>query len=335
MPQIICLGELLIDMVSMKANVTLAEAPGFVRAPGGAPANVAVGIARLGGSSGFIGCVGDDHFGVFLRDCLQKENVEISHLHYTSDARTTLAFIAVRSDQAKEIVFYRHPGADMMLSPDTIDHHYFKHARCFHFGSISMKDEPSRTATLKALRIARDCGLMISYDPNYRPDIWDSATTAQERIQSVFDKVDIIKISEEEWNFVTGTHDFTAGAEMFFSKGVKLVLVSRGENGSWFSCAGHEGHVPAFRVRVIETTGAGDAFMAALLLKLQKIVTAPEDLRSIEPGTLASFVRWANAAGALACTKPGAIPALPYADEVERFLAATVNEDSHCHEKYP
>jgi fructokinase len=320
MPEIICLGELLIDMVSSQLDAKLSESPGFVRAPGGAPANVAVGISRLGGASGFIGSVGCDHFGMFLQECLAKENVDVTSLLRTEKARTTLAFIAVRSDQAKEIVFYRHPGADMMLEPSQIDEHYIRNARCFHFGSISLINEPARSATLKAIEFARKYNLLISYDPNYRPDIWDSPDTARERIRSVMGMVDIIKISEEEWEFVTGTADFHQGAQDLFKSGIKLVVISRGEKGAWFAIPGFEKDVPGYTVEVVETTGAGDAFVASLLVQMVEILRNVNDLSKIESETIVAFIQKANAAGALACTKPGAIPALPTGDEVDVFI---------------
>ncbi len=322
MPDIVCLGELLIDMVASKEGATLEETPGFLRAPGGAPANVAVGISRLGKSSGFIGCVGADHFGRFLRHCLEQEKVDTTYLTESRKARTTLAFIAVRPDQAKEIVFYRHPGADMFLSPDDISEEYISTARIFHFGSISLIDEKPRAATLEALEFARRHNLFVSYDPNYRKDLWSSKELARQQIRSVIDKVDMVKISEEEWELVTGTPDLEQGAATLFKEGVGLVVVSRGERGAYFATPKGGRYVNGYRVQVVETTGAGDAFVAALLVRLLEHLEQGRRPAELSHDELFSIVRNANAAGALACTKPGAIPALPTQQEMDAFLTA-------------
>ncbi|MCD6386543.1 carbohydrate kinase [Candidatus Sumerlaeota bacterium] len=320
MAEIICLGELLIDMVSSKVDVSLEESPGFIRAPGGAPANVAVGISRLGRKSGFIGCVGNDHFGRFLKRLLEDEGVETSNLHLIDKARTTLVFVGVHSDQKKEMVFYRHPGADMFLAPEQIKEDYLKQAKIFHFGSISLIDELPGSATLKALTIARQGGLMVSYDPNYRPDLWRSPEEARERIWSVMEQVDVVKISEEEWELVTGVKNFSDGAKSILRQGVKLVVVSCGEKGAYFTTQKHSDFVSGFKVKVAETTGAGDAFVAALLVRLLRAFEGGKDISDLSFDELRGIIRWANAAGALACTKTGAIPALPSLSDVEKFI---------------
>ena len=168
MPKALCIGELLIDFVSTTPDVTLAEAPGFVKAPGGAPANVAVGLAKLGIDAGFIGKVGADAFGDFLRETLQQNSVDTAYLIAGETSRTTLAFVATRSDGMKDITFYRHPGADIQLSPDDIDTDYVQSAELFHYGSVSLSHSPSREATLQTIQAAKASGAMLSYDPNLR-----------------------------------------------------------------------------------------------------------------------------------------------------------------------
>ena len=170
MPKALCIGELLIDFVSTTPDVTLAEAPGFVKAPGGAPANVAVGLAKLGVDAGFIGKVGADPFGDFLTETLQQNNVDTTYLIAGETSRTTLAFVATRSDGMKDITFYRHPGADIQLSPNEIDADYIHSAELFHYGSVSLSHSPTREATLKAIQCAKSAGAFISYDPNLRVD---------------------------------------------------------------------------------------------------------------------------------------------------------------------
>ena len=196
MPKALCIGELLIDFVSTTPDVTLAEAPGFVKAPGGAPANVAVGLAKLGMDAGFIGKVGADAFGDFLRETLQENSVNTDYLIAGEGSRTTLAFVATRSDGMKDITFYRHPGADIQLAPDEIDTAYLESAKLFHYGSVSLSHSPSREATLHAIQSAKAGGAMLSYDPNLRLMLWDNANDAKHWIWEVMPYADIVKISE-------------------------------------------------------------------------------------------------------------------------------------------
>ncbi|MEW6359470.1 MAG: PfkB family carbohydrate kinase [Planctomycetota bacterium] len=319
MPDVITLGELIIDFVSTKEDVSLKDAPGFTKAPGGAPANVAVGVVRLGRSAGFIGKVGDDPFGHFLADVVRKEGVDISNMSYSKEARTALALIAVLSDGSKDIFFYRNPGADMTLSPDDFDDDYIKSAKAFHFGSISLIDKLPRKATLHALAMAKRNGLLISYDPNYRPSLWPSEDEARARMPSVLERCDVVKISEEEWEVVTGTRDFEAGCDKVLAAGPQLVVISMGERGCYYKTAKGSGRVEPFKVKVAETIGAGDGFTAAVLVQLLDEIEAGQTIETIPDDRMKSILRFANAVGALTCTKIGAIPALPTREEAERF----------------
>ena len=196
---IVCLGELLIDMFPNEVGRSLTEVSAFRPKPGGAPANVAVAAVRLGAESAFIGKVGDDPFGHHLADVLRQEGVEVSGMRYDPQARTPLAFIAMPDVNSYEILFYRNPGADMRLHEAEIEVSMFDGARCFHFGSITFIDEPCASAQRKALALARERGLMISYDPNYRPTLWSDEDTAREVIQASFAGCHLAKISAEEW----------------------------------------------------------------------------------------------------------------------------------------
>ena len=317
MPKALCIGELLIDFVSTTPDVTLADAPGFVKAPGGAPANVAVGLAKLGIDAGFIGKVGADPFGNFLTDTLQQNNVDTTYLIAGEVSRTTLAFVATRSDGMKDITFYRHPGADIQLSPDEIDADYIQSAELLHYGSVSLSHSPTREATLKAIQCAKDAGAFISYDPNLRLMLWDSADDAKHWIWEVMPYADVVKISEEEWEFVTGDAELKQGIERILGLGVKLVVVTLGERGCYYTNGNAEGNVDGFPVEVADTLGAGDAFVAAMLTQLMK----HKDLVSLKKDRLDGIMQYANAAGALATQKIGVIPALPTAQEIERFIS--------------
>jgi len=321
MPDVVCLGELLIDFVAVESNRTLRDVPTFRRAPGGAPANVACGVARLGRTAGFIGKIGSEPFGDFLQQTLRDAGVDTAHLARTDRARTTLAFIAVHDDGRKEIFFYRNPGADMLLAPDDIDSSYVEAATCFHFGSISMIDPGPREATLKAARLARDAGRLVSFDPNWRPALWDSERRGHLEIRTALCLADVVKVSDEEWRLVTGTDDFAEGADGILAAGPRLVIVSMGAGGCYFHHAAGAGRVPAFDVPVVECTGAGDAFVASILVDLLDHRESGGTLESLTPPALERLCRRANAAGALACTRAGAIPALPTRAEADHLAS--------------
>ncbi len=316
MPKALCIGELLIDFVSTTPDVTLAEAPGFVKAPGGAPANVAVGLAKLGMDAGFIGKVGADAFGNFLRETLRQNSVNTDYLIAGEGSRTTLAFVATRSDGMKDITFYRHPGADIQLSRSEIDTDYVQSAELFHYGSVSLSHSPSREATLHAIRSAKMGGAMLSYDPNLRLMLWDNPDDAKHWIWEVMHYADVVKISEEEWEFVTGDVGLEQGIERILGLGVKLLIVTLGERGCYYTNGITEGFVDGFIVDVVDTLGAGDAFVAAMLIQ----IIQHTDLLSLEKVQLDAIMRHANAAGALATQKVGVIPALPTRSEIESFL---------------
>lgn len=320
MPEVICLGELLIDLCSTRNGVSLGEAQTFTKAPGGAPANVAVAVKRLGGSVGFVGAVGDDQFGEFLADVLEREGVETTHLARLDGMRTPLAFVAGQSDGTTDFTFYHDAGL-VGLTEDDVDESYLACASALHFGSISRIDPPARAATDKARRIAAENGLIISYDPNYRARLWGDADEARRRILEGFTGATVTKISRDEWAFILGTDDFGEGARQLLDAGVQLIVRSESADGASFATAAAAGHVNAFEVDSVEFTGAGDAFDASLLvdlLSLRAECAAPGEL---DEAQLRRIVRRANAVGALTTTRAGAIPALPTAEQVDAFLA--------------
>src|SRR4051794_18734680 len=204
MAAVICLGEALIDFVADVHGVSLEDCPGFRKAAGGAPANVAVGVARLGQTSAFAGKVGDDPFGRFLERTLAENGVDTTPMRFDPEARTGLAFVSLLENGERDFVFYRHPSADMRLRPDELPVELFSGARVFHFGSISLISEPSRAATLAAARAARNCGCIVSYDPNLRLPLWPSAEAARAAMLDAVPLADVVKISDEEAAFLTG-----------------------------------------------------------------------------------------------------------------------------------
>jgi fructokinase len=312
----ISFGELLVDMVS-PTDASLGNAATFLKAPGGAPANVAVGLARLGINTSFIGMVGDDPFGAHLREVIANEGVNTAHLLSHASARTTVAFVATRRDGKKDICFYRNPGADAQLRPEDLNPTVFGGARLFHCGSVSLSLSPCREAQFHAVKMARERGLLISYDPNWRPSLWEDHDTARKLLWQMVPLSDIVKVADEEWEFFTGTQDLVAGAEKIRAQGPKLVVVTRGENGACFNCESARGEVSGFKVKAVDTLGAGDAFVAGLLSRLLQF----EELNAaLNQTALSEILRFANACGALATQTAGAIPALPAIEQVHQFL---------------
>jgi fructokinase len=306
----------------------LAEVSAFYPKPGGAPANVAVAAARLGVSSAFIGKVGDEAFGRHLAELLASEGVETRGMRFDQQARTGLAFIAQPDENTSEFVFYRNPGADMLLRADELDRELLESAQAFHFGSISLIQEPSRSATLAALEIARQAGALISFDVNYRPTLWDSAQEACARMAMTLPHVDLVKVNEVEVSLLAGhdavssVSDLEDASKALLDQGPSLCVVTLGPAGSYFQTAAGGEHVPPFRVQTVDATGCGDAFVAGLLSQLVRVTGRGAD-RFLRLGVagMCDILRYANAVGALTSLKRGVIPALPTAAEVDVFLA--------------
>jgi fructokinase len=329
---IVCLGELLIDMFPAELGRPLDEVSAFRPKPGGAPANVAVAARRLGKTSAFIGKVGDDAFGHHLASVLAQEGVGVSGMRYDREARTGLAFIAMPDENNYDILFYRNPGADMRLRADELDQALLRSAKAFHFGSISLIQEPSRGATLRAVEIARRAGALISFDVNYRPDLW-SRDEARARVLDVLPLVDLLKINEVETDILGGTDDVDVSSQALLEMGLALCVVTLGPSGSFFRVAEGGEHVPAFRVDTVDATGCGDAFVAALLCQLitPSPGLPPEEGREhvnwrdqLTVPRMREILRYANAAGALTSLTQGVIPALPTTEQVAQFLAREV-----------
>jgi fructokinase len=295
----------------------MAEVTAFKPKPGGAPANVAVAASRLGAMSGFTGKVGEDIFGHYLEGVLASEGVNTSGVRFDPAARTTLVFIALPDANSAEFVFYRNPGADMLLSPEDLDPALISTARYLHFGSLSLIVEPSGSATLAAIEIARNAGALISFDVNYRPTLWESALDPLGRVKSVLPRVDLLKVNETELRILSGTEDLTEGSKALLNLGPRLCVVTLGQKGSFYSTAVGGKFIPAFDIQTIDATGCGDAFIAGLLTRLAKDGKGLDDL---SPGRLSAALRFANAVGALTAQTLGVIPALPRTHEVEQFI---------------
>jgi fructokinase len=314
MIDIIGIGELLIDFTPFEG----ADGKNcFEQNAGGAPPNMLAMVAKLGGKAAFIGKVGDDEFGKDLKAVLENSNIDASGVVFSNDIPTTLAFVHLFGNGDRDFSFYRKPGADITLEKDEIDYSLIDSAKLLHFGSLSFTDQPSKDSVLGAVKYAKDNSKLISYDPNYRAPLWTSKHDAIEGMKLGLEYCDIIKMSEEEAELLTGYADLDKAGQDMLNRGMKLVLITKGAEGSYFYHKNGSGKVPPFKVKCVDATGAGDAFMGAMLYQ---IVSSDKDILNLEKLDLEDMLRVANATGALCVGKRGGIPGMPEKHEVEEFL---------------
>jgi fructokinase len=320
-PEVVSLGEALVDLVSLRSGRSLADAPGFRMAAGGAPANVAVGVARLGRRAAFVGAVGDDPLGHFLTAELGRHGVDIGGVVRLGDRQTALALVALRADGAPEFLFHGVRPAHLGLRLTPATRVRIRQARVFHFGSLTLVAEPGRRATLAALREARAAGVFCSYDPNLRRELWPTAADARRRLRAVMGAVDCVKVNEAELAFLTGESDVGRGVRALARLGPALVVATLGPAGCVYAGRAGEGHVSGFPGPAVDTTGAGDAFVAALLVGLLDAADGRHPSVPDRPA-LEVILAFAHAAAALSTRRRGGIPALPGRRRVLGFLRA-------------
>ncbi|MBP1990905.1 PfkB family carbohydrate kinase [Paenibacillus eucommiae] len=315
---VVCLGELLIDFVPEENGLALSEVSSFRKAAGGAPANVAAAVAKLGGKSRFIGKIGRDPFGTFLKQTLEEVGVETAVIE-SDEAKTGLAFVSLRKDGERDFLFFRDPAADMLLRADEIEAAWLSDAAIFHFGSVSLISEPCRSATLEAARQARALGALVSYDPNVRLALWPSADAARQEILQQLPLADVVKVSEEEVDFLLGT-DPTTGAQQLLEHGPKVVIITLGAQGCRVVTARQDTVVRGRPAEAVDTTGAGDGFVGGMLFQLASLGVTPATIADAlsEAGATERVFAFANRVGAITTTRRGAIPALPtFAEAME------------------
>ena len=311
---VIALGELLIDFTmngqSEQGNNM------FEACPGGAPCNVLALLNKMGKKTAFIGKVGKDQFGTLLRDTITEAGIDASNLMVDENVNTTLAFVHTFPDGDREFSFYRNPGADMMLTADEVNPEVVKDTKVFHFGTLSMTHEGVREATKKAVETAKANGCLVSFAPNLRPPLWSSLDLAKEQMEYGFGKCDILKISDNEIQFVSGKEDYDEGiAYLQETYNIPLILLTMGKDGSRAYYKGMRVERPGFSVKAIETTGAGDTFCGSSLNYL-----VDHDFENLTEEQLGEMLTFANAAAALVTTKKGAIKAMPVKEEVLELI---------------
>ena len=313
---VLALGEMLIDFT--ENGVSDQGNPLFEANPGGAPCNVLAMLRKLGRSAAFVGKVGDDMFGWQLRRTAEDAGIRTDSLLMDESVHTTLAFVKTADNGDRDFSFYRNPGADMMLTADELPEDMLRNTRIFHFGTLSMTHEGVRAATKRAVAVAKAAGALISFDPNLRPPLWDSEDTAREQIAWGLGQCDILKIADNELEFMTGETDFDRGAAILRERypNIRLLNVTAGAEGSYSYSCGHRVFVPSFRLGgTIETTGAGDTFCACVLNYVLE-----HGLTGLTEDQLREMLRFANAAAYLVTTRKGAIRSMPERAEVEELL---------------
>lgn len=311
---VIAMGELLIDFTmsgqSEQGNNM------FEACPGGAPCNVLALLNKMGKKTAFFGKVGKDQFGKTLRDTLDEVKIDTSHLLEDEKVNTTLAFVHTFPDGDREFSFYRNPGADMMLTKDEVDESFLEETKIFHFGTLSMTHEGVREATKKALDVVKEKGALISFDPNLRPPLWSTLDLAKEQMEYGFGFCDILKISDNEIQFVSGKEDYDEGIAYLKEKyDIPLILLTMGKDGSRAYYKGMRVERAGFPVKAIETTGAGDTFCGSCLNYILE-----HDFENLTEEELGEMLTFANAAAALVTTRKGAIRAMPEKEEVIKLI---------------
>lgn len=310
------LGELLIDFTD--SGLSAQGNPTYEANPGGAPCNVLAMLRKLGKTCAFVGKVGDDIFGHQLKDVLMQVGIPTDYLQMDKDARTTLAIVKNAPNGDREFSFYRNPGADMMLTAEEVPEELLQNSKIFHFGTLSMTHDGVCEATRKAVRLAKENGALISFDPNLRPPLWESLEHARQKILEGLGYCDILKIADNELEFLTGQTDFYTGA-LALKKAfpnIKLLNVTAGKDGSYSLYGDKWVYVPGFLLGgTIETTGAGDTFCASVLNFV--LENGIEDLTEEQ---LTAMLRFANAAAYLVTTRKGAIRSMPTPAEVAAIL---------------
>lgn len=316
-PDVTCIGELLVDFVPTQKGVSLSNSPAFMKYPGGAPANLAVGLVRLGVPTAFIGRIGDDSFGHYLYDELKKIGVIPGGIVFDKQHKTRLAFVSQTSDDELNFEFWESRPADIQLRFSDVDLATLHRSKVIHVSSFLLLHEPARSSLIRIISESQIEGCFISFDPNIRLTLWQSESKAKQLMMKVVKFTHILRLNEQEALFLTGLDNIEDAAYRLIKMGPRIVVITRGAHGCFFSTESVKGYVDGFSVDVVDTTGCGDGFLAGLLKGLLDSDLNIEDLTDDE---LHEICRYANAVGALVATKSGAITSLPERNTVEEFL---------------
>lgn len=318
MKTVAAIGELLIDFVPMQKGCALKEVTGFERVPGGAPANAVKAAARLGGRARMLSQVGRDAFGDVILEDLAHSGVDVQGVFRTDRANTGLAFVSLDSTGNRDFCFFRNPSADLYLAPEQIDPALLADCGALHFCSVDLVDWPVRQAHRRAIELAREVGAIVSFDPNIRLPLWPSAADCQAAVRAFLPLADLVKLSDDEVEFVTGCADERTAAQSLLAQGAKLVVVTRGAHGAASYTAAVSVDCPPVPVEhVVDTTGAGDSFIGSLLWQLARDEVSPAGLAELTEKALQSYLRFSSQYASLTVQKKGAVMAT--LDEMKVF----------------
>jgi len=314
MPEIISIGEMLVDFTAVTdGNGDIY----YKQNAGGAPANVAVMVSKLGVSSGFIGKLGRDVFGKYLKETLEKNGVDTKGVILDKDFSTTLAFVRNEPDGERHFVFYRKNSADLNLNFSEVNLKLIDSCRLLHFGALTLTSEPSKSAVINTVEYAKQQGKIISYDPNWREKLWESREAAVKAMRSVLRYVDIIKVSELELQIITDCANLLPAIAKLLNDGVKVVCITQGAKGCIIATRRGIERLPTYKVETVDTLGAGDSFFGAFLSRL---ALSGKSVQELDMSDLREFAAYANACGALSSAKIGAIPAMPAHEDIVKLM---------------
>lgn len=320
MGSLFSIGEILIDFIPHQKGAALKDVVSFTRVPGGAPANVAAAVAKFGGTASLITKIGEDSFGDFLLEELTKSGVRTDKVFRTKEANTGLAFVSLLESGERDFSFYRNPSADLLLAASEIQADWFGQGDILHFCSVDLVESPMKRAHVKAIQAAKERGGIISFDPNVRLPLWDDPQECQKTILKFIPMAHLVKISDDELEFITGIADEQKAIDSLFTGDVKAVVLTKGANGADLYVLNQRHSSQGYSVKVEDTTGAGDGFIGGFLYQLLSLGAGQDILEALVSEQHHDILAFANASGALTTTGKGAISSLPTKEQVLQLI---------------
>jgi fructokinase len=320
MRKLFSIGEVLIDFIPLEKGVALKDVLSFEKAPGGAPANVAAAVAKYGGKSAMISKLGNDAFGNFLVEKLSQAGVETDKILRTNKANTALAFVSLKKNGERDFSFYRNPSADLLLEADELEENTFGIGDYLHFCSVDLVESPMKYAHQRAINIVKSKQGIISFDPNVRLPLWNNEQDCRNTILKFLPLANIVKVSDEELEFITGISDEKEALKSLFHGDVEVVVYTQGGKGALALTRDTEYFQHGYKINVVDTTGAGDAFIGGILFNLLKNEVDTSNLKAFVEQHGTKLLSFANASGALTTMKKGGISALPTIQEIEALM---------------
>lgn len=320
MKKVISIGEALIDFIPHEKGVALKDVRNFFRVAGGAPLNVAAAVAKLGGKAQMLTKLGVDGFGDHILEEVSPLGVDVSKVLRTKEANTALAFVSLKEDGERDFSFYRNPSADMLLNESEINKEWFNDCHSLHFCSVDLIDCPMKEAHKKAIDCAIDNNSIISFDPNVRLPLWNSEDECRKAILEFLPFAHIVKISDEELEFITGFNNIEDAKEVLFNGSVKMVIFTKGKDGAEIYTKDKVVSIEGNVVEVVDTTGAGDSFIGAFLFKLLENEVDLDGIDKLSCDTIRDYLLFANHYAAYSTTKKGAIASYANLEEIQEYI---------------